>query len=183
MARPRRAAGSVLGPGDCANLSTTAAESRPVGVGDAAPDFSLHDQHGRLVRFSELRRRDGGDAPTVLYFYPRNFTPACTKEACDFRDAYEDFAEAGAVVVGVSADSAESHRSFSQTFRLPFTLLSDADGAVRRLYGVPSTLGLFAGRVTYVIDRAGIVRLVFNSQLRPGAHIRRAMAALRTMEA
>lgn len=164
-------------------MNTTAADSRPIGVGDAAPDFSLCDQDGRLVRFSELRRRDGRDAPIVLFFYPRNFTPACTKEACDFRDAYEDFAEAGAVVVGVSSDSAESHRRFAQTFRLPFTLLSDADGAVRRLYGVPSTFGLFAGRVTYVIDRAGIVRLVFNSQLRPGAHIRRAMAALRAMEA
>lgn len=160
-------------------MSSAAAESRAVGVGDMAPDFSLPDQHGRMVRFSDLRRAGGRDAPVVLFFYPRNFTPGCTREACAFRDEFEQFTEAGALVVGISGDDAESHARFAATHRLPFTLLSDSGGEVRRLYGVPASLVLFPGRVTYVIDTRGVVVMVFNSQFRPGAHVRRALDALR----
>jgi peroxiredoxin Q/BCP len=144
-------------------------------AGDAAPDFTLPKQDGSTVRLQELIDR----GPVVLYFYPKDDTPGCTKEACSFRDAYEDFKDAGAEVVGVSSDSAGAHKAFADKHRLPFTLVSDEGGKVRKLYGVPSTLGLLPGRVTYVIDRKGIVRHVFNSQLNPTKHVREALDALK----
>jgi peroxiredoxin Q/BCP len=164
-------------------VNPAATEIRPIGVGDAAPDFALPDRHGRVVRFSDLRRTGGREAPAVLFFYPRNFTPACTREACAFRDEFERFAEAGAVVVGVSGDDPGSHARFAAANRLPFTLLSDEEGAVRRLYGVPPSLVLFPGRVTYVVDARGVVVMVFNSQFRPRAHVQRALEALRAAQA
>ncbi len=94
-----------------------------------------------------------GEKAIVLYFYPEDDTPGCTAEACSFRDGYEDFVEAGAEVVGVSSDSAEAHGRFAAGNGLPFILLSDDGGEVRRLYGVSSTSGIFPGRVTYVIDK------------------------------
>ena len=117
----------------------------------------------------------------VLYFYPKDETPGCTKEACAFRDQYEVFKEAGAQVLGVSADSPTSHRLFAAKYRLPFKLLSDADGTVRRLYGVTATLGLLPRRATFVIDRTGIVRHAFSSQFHPSQHIDEALAALKTL--
>jgi peroxiredoxin Q/BCP len=146
--------------------------------GDSAPDFALPDASGRTVQLSDLRGRKA----VVLYFYPKDDTPGCTKEACTFRDQYQDFQDAGAEVIGVSSDSAESHAKFTAKYRLPFTLLADADGAVRKRYGVPATLGLLPGRVTYVIDKAGVVRHVFNSQLQATQHVAEAMQALRAAE-
>lgn len=146
-----------------------------VGVGERAPDFALADANGRTVTLSEFK----GKKAVVLYFYPKDDTPGCTKEACTFRDSYEDFQAAGAEVIGVSSDSGESHRSFAARHGLPFTLLSDAGGAVRKKYGVPATLGLLPGRVTFVIDRDGIVRHVFNSQLAAARHVSEALDAIR----
>ena len=143
--------------------------------GDRAPDFSLPDAAGKLVGLADFR----GRKPVVLYFYPKDDTPGCTKEACSFRDQYEDFTAAGAEVVGVSSDSGESHRKFSEKYKLPFTLLSDRDGQVRKRYGVPATLGLLPGRVTFVIDKDGVVRHVFNSQLQATRHVQESLAALR----
>jgi peroxiredoxin Q/BCP len=148
--------------------------SASVRVGDRAPEFSLEDAEGKTVRLADLR-----GSPVVLYFYPKDDTPGCTKEACTFRDQYEDFQEAGARVIGVSSDSRASHRRFAERYRLPFTLLSDRGGKVRKLFGVPATLGLLPGRVTFVIDGEGIVRHVFNSQLDATRHVREALAALR----
>jgi peroxiredoxin Q/BCP len=144
-------------------------------VGDAAPDFELHDAGGAVVRLADFK----GRKCVVLYFYPKDDTPGCTKEACTFRDRYEDFTAAGAEVIGVSSDSGDSHRSFAKKHRLPFTLLSDRGGAVRKQYGVPATLGLLPGRVTFVIDREGIVRHVFNSQLAAAQHVTEALEILR----
>ncbi len=144
-------------------------------VGDAAPDFTLPKQDGSLVTLKTLL----GKGPVVLYFYPKDDTPGCTAEACSFRDAYEDFKEAGAEVVGISSDSESAHRDFADKHRLPFVLVSDQGGKVRKLYGVPSTLGLLPGRVTYVIDAGGVVRHVFNSQLNPTKHVREALEVLR----
>lgn len=155
--------------------------NRPVAAGDPAPDFALPDQSGIVRRFSEIRSRNGVPGPAVLYFYPGNFTPICTKEACAFRDAYSEFVDAGATVIGVSSDTAESHARFAAAMRLDYTLLSDSSGEVRRLYGVPKSFGLFAGRVTYVIDAAGIVRLVHNAPLRAGAHVRSALELVRSL--
>jgi len=144
-------------------------------VGDAAPDFDLPDARGRRVRLADFKGKRG----VVLYFYPKDDTPGCTKEACSFRDSYEEFRDAGAEVIGVSSDSEASHRSFAEKYRLPFVLVADAGGELRRRYGVPSTLGLLPGRVTYVIDREGIVRHVFNSQLQAAKHVDEALAVLR----
>jgi len=145
-----------------------------VAAGERAPEFALPDADGKVVRLADLRGK-----PVVLYFYPKDDTPGCTKEACSFRDSYEDFRDAGAVVIGVSSDSGESHKKFADRYKLPFTLLSDRDGAVRKLYGVPATLGLLPGRVTFVIDAEGVVRHVFNSQLAATRHVSEALSALR----
>src|SRR5262249_61531635 len=149
--------------------------TRGVGVGDQSPDFRLPDRTGKTVRLSEVR---GGKA-VVLYFYPKDDTPGCTKESCAFRDSYEAFQEAGAEVIGVSSDTAESHGRFASKYRLPFTLLSDRGGDVRRRYAVPATLGLLPGRGTSVIDRDGPGRHVFHSQFQPAPHIAEALDAVR----
>lgn len=146
--------------------------------GGTAPDFALPDPTGRVVRLSEFRGRKA----VVLYFYPKDDTPGCTKESCTFRDQYQDFQDAGAEVIGVSSDSPDSHAKFASKHRLPFVLLSDRDGAVRRAYGVPATLGLLPGRVTYVIDRDGVVRHVFNSQFHAAQHVAEAIGALKGAE-
>ena len=146
-------------------------------VGDPAPDFTLPDRNGRQIRLSDYR----GKKPVVLYFYPKDDTPGCTKEACTFRDQYEDFKDAGAEVIGVSSDSGESHARFADKYRLPFVLLSDRDGSVRRQYGVKATLGILPGRVTFVIDEDGVVRHVFNSQLQATQHVAEARTALRAL--
>jgi peroxiredoxin Q/BCP len=153
--------------------------ARGIGVGDKAPDFTLPSQTGEDVQLSDRL----GDRVVVLYFYPKDETPGCTKEACAFRDSYEVFSEAGAEVIGVSSDSVDKHASFADHHSLPFTLLSDVGGAVRKSYGVPSTLGLLPGRTTYVIDRAGVVQRVFNSQTNIGGHINEALEAVKQLQA
>jgi peroxiredoxin Q/BCP len=145
-----------------------------VKAGERAPDFTLPDADGKDVRLADFAGR-----PVVLYFYPKDDTPGCTKEACTFRDQYQDFQDAGATVLGVSSDSSESHRKFAAKHRLPFTLLADRGGQVRKRYGVPATLGLLPGRVTFVIDGAGVVRHVFNSQLDATRHVEEALHVLR----
>jgi peroxiredoxin Q/BCP len=146
-----------------------------VEVGDQAPGFRLPSQTGEEVSLQELLVR----GPVVLYFYPKDETPGCTAEACSFRDSYEVFREAGAEVVGVSSDSVASHEAFADRHRLPFTLLADAGGEVRKRYGVRPSLGILPGRVTYVIDREGVVRHVFSSQMGVQRHVREALDALK----
>lgn len=148
---------------------------RTVDVGDAAPDFTLPDQTGTPVRLRDLV----GRKTLVLYFYPKDETPGCTIEARAFRDSYDAFTTAGAEVVGVSSDSVASHRRFAQHHALPFLLLSDRGGVVRELYGVEQTLGILPGRVTFVIDTAGIVRHIYSSQLRVVRHSRESLEAVR----
>ena len=147
-------------------------------VGDAAPEFDLTDAAGKRVRLSDFR----GKRNVVLYFYPKDDTPGCTKEACSFRDNYQDFTDAGAEVIGVSSDNGASHQKFTEKFQLPFTLVSDTGGSVRKRYGVPATLGLLPGRVTFVIDRDGIVRHVFNSQLHATKHVDEALAVIKRLQ-
>lgn len=144
-------------------------------VGDPAPDFELPSQTGEVVRLSDFR----GKRHVVLFFYPKDATPGCTAESCSFRDQYDLFREAGAEVLGVSSDSAESHRRFAAKYRLPFPLLVDEGGRLRKLYGVSATLGLLPGRVTFVIDPKGIVQHVFSSQLSPRRHVEEALTIIR----
>jgi peroxiredoxin Q/BCP len=146
-------------------------------VGDRAPDFTIKNQRGEPVSLKDYL----GKKAVVLYFYPKDNSPGCTKEACKFRDSYEGFKDAGAEVIGVSSQSEESHSIFSTSFNLPFSLLSDEDGRVRSLFGVPSSLGLIPGRVTYVIDKEGIVRHIFSSQLDPGRHVEEALQILKSL--
>ncbi len=146
-----------------------------VGVGDLAPDFTLPSSTGEMVSLSDFREK----SEVVLFFYPKDNTPGCTAEACAFRDSHEVFKETGAEVIGISSDSEGSHRRFAKLWGLPFLLLSDSKGEVRARYGVSRTLGLFPGRVTYLIDRAGVVRHVFSSQLQTNRHVQEMLAKLR----
>ena len=148
-----------------------------VKVGDAAPDFTLPSQTGNMVSLKNFL----GQRNIVLYFYPKDNSPGCTTEACSFRDSYEVFKDAGADVIGISSDTPESHQQFAKQHHLPFTLLSDANGAIRKRYGVPTTFGLLPGRVTYIIDKQGIVRHIFSSQFTPEKHITEALKTLQTL--
>ena len=153
--------------------------ARAITVGDQAPDFTLPSQSGAPVRLSDRL----GERVVVLYFYPKDETAGCTAEACAFRDSHEVFSEAGAEVIGVSSDSADQHAAFASRHGLPFTLLSDRGGRVRKNYGVPAVLGLIPGRVTYVIDRQGTVRHVFNSMTNIDRHVDDALAVVRQLQA
>lgn len=141
--------------------------------GSPAPDFDLPAHTGGTVTLSGLRGQW-----VVVYFYPADDTPGCTAEACSFRDSFEEFSDAGAVVLGISDDSIEKHRAFADKHRLPFTLLTDEDGATRKAWGVKSTFGILPGRVTFVIDPEGVVRKVFSSQFQATRHIREALGAI-----
>jgi peroxiredoxin Q/BCP len=153
--------------------------ARGIQVGDKAPDFTLPSQAGEQVRLGDRL----AERVVVLYFYPKDETPGCTREACAFRDSHEVFAEAGAEVIGVSSDSVDKHAAFAGHHNLPFTLLSDRGGQVRKSYAVPTTFGILPGRVTYVIDRAGTVRYVFNSQTNIGRHVDDALEVVKKLQA
>ncbi|HEY1351955.1 MAG TPA: peroxiredoxin [Ktedonobacteraceae bacterium] len=144
-------------------------------VGDHAPDFTLPTQKtGELFHLHDLI----GKSALVLYFYPKSNTAGCTAEACSFRDNYEVFQKAGAEVVGVSSDSEGTQQQFAGKHKLPFLLLSDKGGALRKMYGVPATLGILPGRVTYVIDKEGVVRHIFSDQLNATRHIKEALKVI-----
>ena len=144
-------------------------------AGQAAPDFELPDQTGVQVRLSQFR----GQAAVVLFFYPKDDTTGCTIEACTFRDEMPRFDAMGAKIIGVSSDSSESHARFAGKYDLPFSLLADKGGRVRKMYGATGLLmGLIPGRVTYVIDREGVIRHVFSSQTAFRGHIEEALRAL-----
>jgi peroxiredoxin Q/BCP len=153
--------------------------ARGIQVGDKAPDFTLPAQTGEQVRLSDRL----GQRVVVLYFYPKDETSGCTAEACAFRDSYEVFAEAGAEVIGVSSDSVDKHAAFADHHKLPFTLVSDEKGQLRKTYGVPSLLGVVPGRVTYVIDRTGTVRHVFSSMTNIGRHVNDALDVVKELQA
>jgi peroxiredoxin Q/BCP len=143
--------------------------------GDPAPHFHGIDQNG-----NEFNSKDYiGKQPLVVYFYPKDFTPGCTQEACQFRDQYEDFKAIGAEVIGVSADSESSHQKFSKKHNLPFRLISDSDKKLQKKFGVKkSILGLLPGRETFVIDQKGKIIMRFND-LKASGHIRKALKVLK----
>lgn len=143
-------------------------------TGDPMPDATLVSAEG------PIKLRDKLGKPLVVYFYPRDETYGCTKEACAFRDQYEDFVAAGAEVIGVSADDASSHASFKANHRLPFTLLTDPGDEVARAWGVRGKLGL-KGRVTFVFDKAGVLRHRFESMVRFGKHVDEALEVVKRL--
>jgi thioredoxin-dependent peroxiredoxin len=147
-----------------------------VEAGSVAPEFTLPSQSGEMVSLKDFL----GKKPIVLLFYPKDDTPGCTQEVCAFRDNFEEFRKLDAEVLGISSDSVETHESFAAKHNLPFTLLSDEGERVRRLYDVPSTLGMFPGRVTYIIDKEGMVRHVFSSQFDAARHVEEALKTLQS---
>jgi len=147
-------------------------------VGDPAPAVTLTRADGTPVQLSEYL----GKGTVVLYFYPKDHTAGCTAEACSFRDAYEDFKSAGAEVIGVSADDGQTHQGFKDKHKLPFVLLSDPTGEAAKAMGVKrSFLGLIPGRVTFVIDRAGIIRHRFESAINMQKHIDEALTLVKKL--
>lgn len=129
-------------------------------VGDKLPLFAAKDQNGNDFDIASVLHKK----VLIIYFYPKDDTPGCTKQACFFRDQYEEFQDLGAEVIGISGDSVKSHEKFAAQYKLPFTLLADENKTLRKLFGVPSNfLGLLPRRVTYVVDKEGMVRLVFDS--------------------
>lgn len=143
-------------------------------IGDKAPQFTLENQHGETFNIN-----DHLGSPMVIYFYPKDDTPGCTKEACFFRDQFDVFQGFGAVIIGISGDSPKSHLKFAKKYNLNFTLLSDVKRKVEKLFGVPrSLLGLLPGRVTYIIDKDGVIRHTFNSQTNPEKHVKQAIKML-----
>lgn len=129
-------------------------------IGDKVPSFTAKDTNGNLFDSQDYI----GKQPLVIYFYPKDNTPGCTMQACGFRDSYEDFIDLGAEVIGVSSDTVNSHKKFTNQYKLPFILLSDSNKKIRKLFGVPDKLfGLLPGRVTYIINKAGIITMIFDS--------------------
>lgn len=144
-------------------------------VGSVAPDFTLPDQNGQSVHLYDLLT----DRWVVLFFYPKDHSPICTTQVCAFRNAYHDFQDAGAEVLGISSDSMESHQEFTRNQKLPFRLLSDFDRKVAETFGVPKTFGMIPGRVTFVIDSQHTVRMAYPSQFNAKAHMEKAISLLR----
>ena len=128
-------------------------------IGDKLPHFTAVKQDGTAFDSNSIQNK-----PVVIYFYPKDNTPGCTTQACSFRDAYQDFQDLGAEVIGVSSDSVSSHQNFQQKHKLPFILLSDSDRKLRKLFGVPTALfGLIPGRVTYVFNASGKAIYIFDN--------------------
>ena len=144
-------------------------------VGDQLPSFSLKDQSGNTFNVDQFL----GKTAMVIYFYPKDDTPGCTKEACSFRDSYEEFTDKNIKVIGISADDVESHRNFAEKYKLPFTLLADTDNKVRNLFGVKANMfGLIPGRVTYVVDKKGEIIFMYESQFKASSHIEESIKAI-----
>jgi peroxiredoxin Q/BCP len=139
-----------------------------LGPGDPAPSLDALDHLGRRIRLADLASR----GPVVVFFYPKDFTPVCTREACGFEEVYDPLEAKGVSIVGISADSAESHKRFAERHGLRFSLVSDPDRKIARAFGALHPLGLGAKRATFVIDREGIVRAAIHSELRAGKHVR-----------
>ncbi len=150
-----------------------------IAVGDKAPNFTLPSQSGTNITLSQFL----GKSPVVVYFYPKDDTPGCTMEACQFRDEYQAFQDAGAAVIGISSDSVSSHQQFADKHNLPFVLLSDVKNEARNAFGVPNTLWVMPGRVTYVIDKEGVVQTIFNNMLDAKAHVAEALKTVENLTA
>jgi len=136
-------------------------------IGDTAPDFELTDQSGSVTNLNQLM----SDGELILYFYPADFTPLCTAEACAFRDSYEGIADIGTQIVGISPQSVASHERFSKSYSIPFPLLADQRKKVIRAYGVDGPLGFGVRRVTFLIDKSGVIQNRVVSDLFVKSHL------------
>jgi peroxiredoxin Q/BCP len=150
--------------------------AQEIKVGSKVPEFKLLDQTGKEFDIKNVL----GKQKLVIYFYPKDETPGCTKEACYFRDKYQVFEKADAMIIGISGQSVDSHKEFAENHKLPFTLLSDKDNKVRKLFGVKTSP--VPGRVTFVVDKTGTVVYVFDSLMQPTRHVDEAMRILKEMK-
>lgn len=158
--------------------TTSNKNNMEIKVGDTIPVIALKDQNGEIF---DLQAKTAGKN-VVLFFYPKDDTPGCTAQACSFRDQFQDFADANAVVIGISGQSVESHKKFAEKHRLAYTLLSDEGNKIRKLFGVPTNFfGLLPGRVTYVTDKTGTVVYIFNSQTKTSEHVEKTLAILKEL--
>ncbi len=149
-------------------------------VGEQAPEFEAPLGNGKTFRLKDYRGRRN----LVLYFFPKDFTPGCTKEACSFRDRRSEIAGLDAEVVGVSYDSAERHAQFAEKYSLPYPLVSDVDGSIAKKYGVTRLGGwLPPKRITFVIDKEGVVRHTIHAELQIDLHIDDALKYLKELQA
>ena len=148
-----------------------------INLGDKAPLFTLPNSGGQLVNLTDFI----GKKNLVVFFYPKDESYGCTKEACSFRDNYDEFKDAGGEVIGISTDNEASHSAFAAHHKLPFVLLSDKDGKVAELYGVHRSLGILPGRVTFVIDKEGVIRMNYSSQLNFRKHMDEAIALIKSL--
>jgi len=148
-------------------------------IGEKIPSFTLLNQDSISLSINDSI----GIKNIVIYFYPKDDTPGCTKEACSFRDEFEEFGNLDALVIGISSDSPTSHKNFIKKYNLPFALLSDPENKVRNMFGVKSDLlGLIPGRVTFVVDKSGVVQYIFDSQLNSIKHVEKAKEVLEKMK-
>ncbi|MBC7640968.1 MAG: peroxiredoxin [Flavobacterium sp.] len=147
-------------------------------IGDKIPNFTAKDTNNNDFDSSTIV----GQKSVVIYFYPKDNTPGCTAQACSFRDQYEDFKDLGAEVIGISGDTVSSHEKFTKRYKLPFLLLSDNSGKLRKLFGVKTNLlGIILGRVTYVADKTGTIQLIFDSMMAT-KHIPKALDFLKKLD-
>ena len=145
-------------------------------IGEPLPSFSLPNEDGEIINIDDLRKGKN----LVIYFYPKDETLVCTKEACSFRDNYSQFEAFNCAIVGISIDSPQSHKSFIANHNLPFTLLSDVNNKIRNLLGVPrDLLGLISGRYTYVVNEKGTIVHIFNDHFSASKHIAESLKALK----
>lgn len=156
-------------------VSTHYLYAQTLKVGAKVPEFKLTDQDGNEFDLDSVI----GKRNIVIYFYPKDFTPGCTKEACSFRDQFDDFKQSDALIIGISAQSIKSHKEFAEKYRLPFTLLSDKDNEVRKLFGVRTNP--IPGRVTFVVNKMGHIVYTFDSLTQPEKHVEEAMAILKKL--
>lgn len=147
-------------------------------IGDDCPVFKLKNQFGEEFHLANLL----GKKTLVIYFYPKDDTPGCTKEACSFRDRFEEFKDLGCEVIGISSDSEQRHKEFADKHKLPFILLADINQEVRKSFDVPGSLfGLIPGRVTYIVGRDKKIKGIFNSLLNPIGHIDHALQLVKSL--
>lgn len=153
--------------------------AKELAIGDRAPELGIPDQDGKQVTLKDLKGKQ-----VVLYFYPKDDTPGCTQESCDFRDSLAPIKKAGAVILGVSLDSQASHQKFIKKYTLPFPLLSDADKTVAQAYGVYKEKSMYGKkywgieRSTFVIDQDGLLKRIFR-KVKVDGHVDEVLAALK----
>lgn len=139
-------------------------------IGDIAPEFKLKDQNSNLISLEEFKNKKN----IILFFYPKDFSPLCTSEVCEFQDSYEIFKNSNSEVLGISADNIETHKKFSEKYNVSFSILSDNNNKIRKLYGAFS-LAVIPARITFIIDKLGIIKYIFSSNLSSSKHIKKSL--------